>query len=130
MKHLVIGQCQKAHNFSAFHWSPHGSLVSIDQRFVTTSIVHLPKRTNTSVITESDQSGPNHQAIAAMHGPPDLDQAVRTAHSCNSWLSYKLDKFLFQNNLKYLDPSYKVEIDLRDCFGRKKNPPISYLNKY
>ena len=27
MKYLVIGQCQKAHNFSAFHWSPHGSLV-------------------------------------------------------------------------------------------------------
>ena len=28
MTHLVIGQCQKAPNFSAFHWSPHGSLVS------------------------------------------------------------------------------------------------------
>ena len=31
MKHLVIGQRQKAPNFSAFHWSPHGSLVSIGQ---------------------------------------------------------------------------------------------------
>ena len=30
MKHLVIGQRQKAPKFSAFHWSPHGSLVSID----------------------------------------------------------------------------------------------------
>ena len=37
MKHLVIGQRQTAPNFSAFHWSPHGSLVSIGQHFVTTS---------------------------------------------------------------------------------------------
>ena len=29
MKHLVFGQHQKAPTFSAFHWSPHGSLVSI-----------------------------------------------------------------------------------------------------
>ena len=43
MKHLVIGQCQKASNFSGFHWSPHGSLVSIGQHFITTRIVHLPK---------------------------------------------------------------------------------------
>ena len=35
----------KAPNFSAFHWSPHGSLVSIGQHFVTTRVVHLPKRT-------------------------------------------------------------------------------------
>ena len=61
MKHLVIGQSQKAPNFSAFQWSPHGSLVSIGQHFVTTRVVHLPKRTETSVITESDQSGPYHQ---------------------------------------------------------------------
>ena len=38
MKHLVIGQCQKASNFSAFQWSPHGSLVSIGQHFVTRNI--------------------------------------------------------------------------------------------
>ena len=36
MKHLVIGQRQNAPNVSAFHWSPHGSLVSIGQHFVTT----------------------------------------------------------------------------------------------
>ena len=54
MKHLVIGQLEKAPNFSAFHWSPHGSLVSIGQHFVTA------KRTETSLITESGQSGPNH----------------------------------------------------------------------
>ena len=59
MKHLIIGERQKA-NFSAFHWSPHGSLVSIGQHFLTTMVVHLPKRTETSLITESDQSGPNH----------------------------------------------------------------------
>ena len=60
MKHLVIGQHQKPPNFSAFHWSPHGSLVSIGQNFVTTRV---PKRTETSLITESDQSGPNHQLL-------------------------------------------------------------------
>ena len=54
MKHLVIGQRQKAPNFSAFHWSSHGSLISIGQHFVTTRVVHLPKRTETSSITESD----------------------------------------------------------------------------
>ena len=43
MKHLVIGQRQKAPNFSAYHWSPHGSLVSIGQHFVTTRVVHLPR---------------------------------------------------------------------------------------
>ena len=44
-KHLVISQRHKAPNFSVFHWSPQGSLVSIGQHFVTTRVVHLPKRT-------------------------------------------------------------------------------------
>ena len=48
MKHLVIGQRQKAPNFLALHWSPHGSLFSIGQHFVVTRVVHLPKRTKTS----------------------------------------------------------------------------------
>ena len=52
---------QKAPYFSAFHWSPHGSLISIGQHFVTTRVMHLPKRTETSLITESDRSGPNHR---------------------------------------------------------------------
>ena len=89
MKHLVIGQRQKAPNFSAFHWSPHGSRVSIGQHFVTTRVVHLPKRTETSLITESDQSGPNHQLLqlcTARTAWSDSDQAVRAVHSCNSWL--------------------------------------------
>ena len=38
-------------------------MVSIGQHFVTTRVVHLPKRTETSLITESDQSGPNHQLL-------------------------------------------------------------------
>ena len=61
MKHLVIGQRQKAPSFSAFHWSPHSSLVSIGQNFVTTRVVHLPKRSETSLITESVRSGRNHR---------------------------------------------------------------------
>ena len=61
MKHLVIGQRQKAPNFSAFHWSSHDSLVSIGQPFVTTLVVHLPKRAGTSLIVESNQSGPNQR---------------------------------------------------------------------
>ena len=63
MKHLVTGQRLKTPNFSAFHWSPCGSLVSIGQHFVATRVVHLPKCTETSLITESDQSGPNHQLL-------------------------------------------------------------------
>ena len=51
MKHLVIGQYIKTHNFSAFHWSPCGSLVSMGQHFVATRVVHLPKSTKTSLIT-------------------------------------------------------------------------------
>ena len=54
MNHLVIVQRKKAPSFSAFHWSPLGSLVSIGQYFVTTRVVHLSKRTETSLITESD----------------------------------------------------------------------------
>ena len=37
-----------ASNISVFHWIPHGNLVSIGQHFVTTKVVHLPKRTETS----------------------------------------------------------------------------------
>ena len=58
MKHLVIGQRLKTSNFSAFHWSARGSLVSIGHHFIATRVVHLPKRTETSLITESDRFGP------------------------------------------------------------------------
>ena len=93
MKHLVIGQRQKPPNFSAFHWSPHGSLVSIGQNFVTTRVVHLPKRTETSLITEFDQSGPNHQLLqlcTARTDWSDSDQTVRAVHSCISWFFIKI----------------------------------------
>ena len=63
MKHLVIGQRLKTPNSSAFHWSPRGSLVSIGQHFVATTVVHLPQSTETSLITEWDQSGPNHRLL-------------------------------------------------------------------
>ena len=78
MKHLVIGQRLKTPNFSAFHWSPRGSLVSIGQHFVATRVVHL-----------SDQSGPNHQVLqgcTTRTAWSESDQAVQAVHSCNSWL--------------------------------------------
>ena len=89
MRHLIIGQRLKTPNFSAFHWSPRGSLVSIGQHFVATRVVHLPKSTETSLITESDQSGPNYQLLqlcTVRIAWSNSDQAVRAVHSCNSWL--------------------------------------------
>ena len=80
MRHLVIGRRQKAPDFSAFHWSPHGCLITIGQHFVTTRVVHLPKRTETSLITESYQSRVNHQLLqlcTARTTWSDSDQAVR-----------------------------------------------------
>ena len=82
MKHLVTGHRLKTHNFSAYHWSPRGSLVSIGQHFVATRVLHLPKSTETTLITESDQSG--SLAIAAMHGQHN----VRAVHSCYSWFRF------------------------------------------
>ena len=58
--YLVIDQRQKAPNFSVLHWTPHDSLVSIGQHFVATRVVHLPKRAETSLITEPDQRASSH----------------------------------------------------------------------
>ena len=91
MRHLVIGQRQNAHNFSDFHWSPHGCLITIGQHFVTMRAVHLPKRTETSLITESDQSRANHQLLqlcTVRTAWSDSDPAVRAVHSCKSWLLF------------------------------------------
>ena len=91
MRHLVIGQRQKAPNFSAFHWSPHGCLITIGQHFVTTRVVHLPKRTEASLITESDQSRANHQLLqlcTVRTAWSDSNQAVQAVHSCKSWLLF------------------------------------------
>ena len=79
----------KALNFSAFDWSPHGCLITIGQHFVTMRVVHLPKRTETSLITESDQIRANHQLLQLYKvrtAWSDLDQAVRAMHGCKSWL--------------------------------------------
>ena len=97
MKHLVIGQRQKPPNFSAFHWSPHGSLISIGQNFITTRVVHLLQWTETSLITESDQSRPNRQLLqlcTARTAWSYSDQAVQAVHSCNSC-------FFFRNCCKF-----------------------------
>ena len=107
-KHLVIGQRQKAPNFSAFHWSPHVSLVSIGQHFVITRVVHLPKRTDTSLIAKSDQIRPNHQLLqlcTARTAWSMSDQAVRAVHSCSSWfISKTIDNFP--------SPSVALRLDL------------------
>ena len=89
MRHLAIGQPQKAPNFSAFHWSPYGYLITIGQHFVTMRVVHLPKRTETSLITELDQSRAYHQLLqlcTVRTARSNSDQAVRAVHSCKSWL--------------------------------------------
>ena len=36
------------------------------------------------------------------------------------FFGYKTEYFTFQNNPKNLDPSYKMDLDLWDCFGRVK----------
>ena len=99
MKHLVIGKRLKTTNFSAFHWSPRGSLVSIGQHFLATRVVHLPKSTEFSLITESDwQSGPNHQLLqlcTARTAWSDSDQAMRAVHSCNSCFFFFFFFFCF-----------------------------------
>ena len=60
MKHLVIGQSQKAPYLSVFHWPPHGSLVSTGQHFLFMRVVStFTENTETSLITESDRSGPS-----------------------------------------------------------------------
>ena len=48
----------KASTLSTKPGPPLGNLVSIGQHFVITRVVHLPKRTETSLITESDCFGP------------------------------------------------------------------------
>ena len=36
------------------------------------------------------------------------------------FFDYKTELFSFQNNPKDLDSSYKMDLDLKDCFGRVK----------
>ena len=120
MRHLVIGQRQQAPNFSAFHWSQHSCLITIGQHSVTTRVVHLPKRTETSLITESDQSRANRQLLqqcTVRTAWSDSDQAVRAVHSCKSWFKHMTDidgmgqkhknylkTHMFKQQLRHLEP--------------------------
>ena len=86
----------KSSLFLGFHWSPHGCLITIGQHFVTTRVVHFPKRTETSLITESDQSRANHkllQLCTVRTTWSDSDQAVRAVHSCKSWFSLSFGRW-------------------------------------
>ena len=47
-------------------------------------------------------------------------------HNIPYLFSYKTEVFPFQNNPKDLDPSYKMDLDFWDCFGREN--PILYQN--
>ena len=85
MKHLVIGQRQNAPNFSAFHWSPHGCLITIGQHFVTTRVVHLPKRTETSLNYRIGPLRSDSVIKLVLDLITESDQAVWAVHSCNSW---------------------------------------------
>ena len=59
MIHLVIGQRQKAPNFSAFRWSPRGNLVYIGQHFVTTRVVlFFPQKDRNKL---NYRIGPDHR---------------------------------------------------------------------
>ena len=35
--------------------------------------------------------------------------------------------FSFQNNAKYLDPSYKTDLDFRDSFGRENMMDLDFF---
>ena len=89
MKHLVIGQRLKTSNFSAFHWSPRGNLVSIGRLFCS----HKG-----STFTEKDRNKLNYRirtkadlitsycSYARPAQPGLSDQAMPAMHSCISWL--------------------------------------------
>ena len=65
----------KTPNFSAFHWSLHGRMVSIGQHFLITRVVHLPRAETSLIKLVSDLI-------------TESDQAVRAVHSCSSWFLF------------------------------------------
>ena len=71
----------KSLNFSAFHWSPHGSLVSIGQNFVTTEGIRD--------ITDQGQNGPRTKRTTA--------RTKRTTAGQNGPRQDKTDHVLRQN---------------------------------
>ena len=83
---LLIGQRQKSPNFSAFHWSPHGSLVSTGQYFITTRVVQLPTRTETSLIIDSSRSRTSHRIGPGKNTDnPHSPHAASKADTCPSY---------------------------------------------
>ena len=71
MKHLSYWSAPKAPNFSAFHLSPHGSLVSAPFRNHEYINRKGPKRASLQNRTEADLI-------------TESDKAVRAVHSCNN----------------------------------------------
>ena len=81
---------KKAPNFSAFHWSPHGCLITIHRSAFrshegSTSTEKKRNKLNYRI----GPKGPNLQLLqlcTAHTAWSDSDQAVRAVHSCISWL--------------------------------------------
>ena len=67
IKHLVIDQRKRAPNFSAFHWSPHGSLVFYWSAF---------RKHEGSAFTEKNRNKLNY-----LIGPKWTQSPNRTRHS-------------------------------------------------
>ena len=58
-------------------------------------------------------------AMVATSAAPGLLSPVKE-HKIQYFFAYKMEFLSFQNNSKNLDPSYKMDPDLWDCFGRVK----------
>ena len=86
MKHLVIGPRQKAPNFSAFHWSLHGRMVSICQHFVITRVGTFIEKGRNKLNYRIGPLWSDSVIKLVSDLITESDQAVRAMHSCNSWI--------------------------------------------
>ena len=125
MRHLVIGQRQKAPNFSAFLGRHTVVLLPFGQPFVTTRVVHLPKRTESSLITESDQRRANLQPMQLCTVRTvwsDSDQAVRAVHSCKSWFRTREMTEILRYKYLFFERFIKLQSNFNgsNTFGTKK----------
>ena len=121
----------KAPNFSAFHWSPHVCLITIGQHFVTTRVVHLPKRTETSLITESDQSRANHLLLklcTVRTAWSESDQAVRAVHSCKSWFESSIGTGMCRPKASFFRPGSFHQTPLFENNRLQKTPIYRQLS--
>ena len=86
--------------------------------------------TETSLITESDQSGTNHQLLqlcTARTAWSDSDQSVRAVHSCISWL------LSFIDSVSLVDDSLPSEERQMRIQAREKyiaRPMTAAVNQY